>query len=344
MRIAGKALSLDDVVLLPQYSDIETRKTVNLEQMIFERSYPISLKYPIFSSNMDTVTEVDTALAMSKVGGAGILHRYKPSKTVIQWIKTLKEVSCAKAIAIPSVGVKEGETALANDYFEAGADAVCIDVAHGDHKLVFNLIKDLEEVADRLIVGNVVTLDAATRLADLGVTTLKVGIGNGSICSTRVMTGHGLPQITALFDVSQVKRRYPNVKLISDGGVKNSGDCVKVLAAGADIVMSGSLFAGCRETPCLKDGKRVYRGMASREARQAFYGNDYQQVAEGESFENIPEKGSVIDVVEELVMGIKSGLSYSGAHSLEELHRKAVFYEVTPAGFTEGTPHYRLRI
>lgn len=342
-KIAGRALSPDDVVLMPQYSDILTRKHVDLSQTIFAKSPrgPILLQHPLLSSNMDTITEYETAQAMAQAGAAGVLHRYKAPEIIEQWVKRLHE---QEFIAIPSIGVKEQDLSIAHEYFGRGADAICIDVAHGDHKLVFNLLKNLREYADRLIVGNVVTLDAATRLCDLGITCIKVGIGNGSICSTRVMTGHGLPQITALFEVSQVKRRYPRVKIISDGGVKNSGDCVKVLAAGADIVMSGSLFAGCKETPSLKDGRRVYRGMASREARQAFYGNDYQQIPEGESFSDIPEKGSVIDVVQELVMGIKSGLSYSGASNLEELHRKAIFYEVTPAGFVEGTPHYRLKL
>lgn len=341
-RIAGKALSPDDVVLLPQYSNIVTRKTVDLSQILFPTTHRrFELKYPIFSSNMDTITEYETAQAMSKIGAAGILHRYKNSNQVKLWIDTLRENSC---IAIPSVGVKENESELALDYLNRGAHAVCIDVAHGDHQLVFDAVKRLKHVADRLIVGNVVTVDAATRLCDLGITCIKVGIGNGSICSTRIMTGHGLPQITALFDVSQVKKRYPDVKIISDGGVKNSGDCVKVLGAGADIIMSGSLFAGCKETPRLEDGTRAYRGMASREARQAFYGKDYQQIPEGESFSNIQEKGSVAEVVEELVMGIKSGLSYSGASNLTELHQKATFYEVTQSGFIEGTPHYRLRV
>jgi len=341
-KIAGKALSPDDVVLLPQYSNILTRKTVDLSQVLFPTTHRrFELKYPIISSNMDTVTEYETAKAMSQAGALGILHRYKEPNQVMKWISSLRENSCT---AIPSVGVKENESELARDYLNRGAHAVCIDVAHGDHQLVFDAIKRLGHVVDQLIVGNVVTVDAATRLCDLGVTCIKVGIGNGSICSTRVMTGHGLPQITALFDVSQVKKRYPNVKIISDGGVKNGGDCVKVLAAGADIVMSGSLFAGCKETPLLEDGRRGYRGMASREARQAFYGKDYQQVPEGESFADIPEKGSVVEVVEELVMAIKSGLSYSGASNLEELHQKATFYEVTYSGHIEGTPHFKLRV
>lgn len=344
-RIAGKALSPDDVVLLPQYSDIITRSTIDLSQEVFG----FKLKYPIISSNMDTVTEYETAKTMWKAGALGILHRYKSPEIVKSWIKKLQEEDC---VAIASVGVKPGEVERAIEYLNLGAKAVCIDVAHGDHELVFKAVKSLignfdhsgRSVVDRLIVGNVVTIDAATRLCDLGVSVIKVGIGNGSICSTRVMTGHGLPQITALFDVSQIKKRYPKVKIISDGGVKNSGDIVKVLAAGADLVISGSLFAGCKETPKLEDGTRGYRGMASREARQAFYGKDYQQVPEGEAFANIPEKGSVATVVEELVMGVKSGLSYSGASNLVELHQKAVFYEVTTAGYTEGTPHYRLKI
>lgn len=336
-RIAGKALSPDDVVLLPQYSAIATRSSIDLSQKFLE----LDLKYPIISSNMDTVTEYETARAMWKVGALGILHRYKDPETILSWIKKLISEDCRPVV---SAGVKPADIMLVEKYFETGAHAVCIDVAHGDHDLVFKAIKALKSYANRLIVGNVVTVDAATRLCDLGIKVQKVGIGNGSICSTRVMTGHGLPQITALFDVSQVKKRYPDVKLISDGGVKNSGDIVKVLAAGADLVMTGSLFAGCKETPLLEDGTRGYRGMASREARQAFYGKDYQQVPEGEAFTNIPEKGSVISVVEELAMGIKSGLSYSGSTSIKELQQKAIFYEVTPAGFTEGTPHFRLRI
>jgi len=336
-KIAGRALSPDDVVLLPQYSNIATRSNINLTQKVFN----FHVKYPLISSNMDTITEFETAQAMSEAGGFGILHRYKSPETIKSWIKMLVHNHC---IAIPSIGVKEKDLELAYDYFSYNAHAVCIDVAHGDHELVYTMISKLKDVSHQLIVGNVVTLDAAIRLCDLGVRVIRVGIGNGSICSTRVMTGHGLPQITALLAVSEIKKRYPDCKIISDGGVKNSGDIVKVLAAGADLVMSGSLFAGCKETPKLEDGTRGYRGMASREARQAYYGKDYKQVPEGESFSNINERGSVIDVIDELVMGIKSGLSYTGANNIEELHQKAVFYEITPSGFIEGTPHFRLRV
>lgn len=332
----GKALSFDDIVLLPQYSDIDTRKNVSLKSKFFD----FDVEHPIISSNMDSITGFEMARAMYKAGGLGFLHRYKSKETILNWIKNLR---ICGALAIPSIGVKESEFDVALEYLDNGANAICIDVAHGDHQMVFNLVSKLKTRSNANIIGgNVVTYEAAKRLYEAGCSTVRVGIGNGSLCSTRIVTGHGLPQITALMNVSHLKTYYSDFKIICDGGIRHSGDCVKAFAVGADFIMGGSLFAGCDETPILENGKRGYRGMASREARQAFYGATYKQIPEGEAAREVNPKGPVKNVVDELVLGIKSGLSYSGALDIPALQRRAILYEVSHAGYIEGTPHFKL--
>ena len=326
-----KCLSYDDVLLIPQYSDIESRVKVNLESRLGNTTFPL----PIISSPMDTVTETEMALAMHAVGGLGIIHRY---------------CSIAEQVGHVSYeGVRAAAIGVTGDYLErssalygAGIRIFCLDVAHGDHLLVRNAIEKLREEygeSAHLMAGNVATRDAYERLSDWGADSIRVGIGGGSICSTRIQTGHGCPTFQSILDCSQSDR---DTIIIADGGIRTSGDAVKALAAGADFVMLGSLLAGTTETPGeLFEGKRgkkykVYRGMASKEAQKDWRGTHSSN--EGIST-TVPFRGSVSAILEDLENGIRSGLSYSGSRTIYALQFKAQFIKQTPAGQVEGSTH-----
>ena len=326
-----KYLSFDDVLLVPQYSDIKSRSEVNLESRLGNTTFPL----PIISSPMDTVTETEMALAMDAVGGLGIIHRY---------------CSVAEQVGFASYeGARAVAIGVTGDYFErasalygAGIRIFCLDVAHGDHLLVRDAIEKLREEygeSAHLMAGNVASRDAYERLSDWGADSIRVGVGGGSICSTRIQTGHGCPTFQSVLDCSQSDR---DTTIIADGGIKNSGDMVKAMAAGADFVMVGSLLAGTAETPGelfeSKRGKKykVYRGMASKEAQKDWRGTHSSN--EGIST-TVPFKGPVGDVLEDLENGIRSGLSYSGSRTIYGMQFKSQFIKQTPAGQVESSTH-----
>jgi IMP dehydrogenase len=339
-------VTFDDISLVPQYSQIESRRVVNLTTDFLG----FKLKTPLLSSNMSTITESKMATAMAKAGAAGILHRYAKVENVCDWIRTLSFSNIHPII--PSIGIQTYDLDNALLYQESGADAVCIDVAHGDSQMMVEMIKHVKGIGMKVIAGNVCTYSGADRLFRAGADAIKVGIGNGSNCSTRVVTGHGIPQLTALMECSDARKNFPNRLIISDGGVKNSGDCVKALAFGADLVMSGHLFAGCPETPgevltggglVDSDGNAVqkwkkYSGMASTEARKVFdpsLSDDYlPEGIERLVLLNLPAE----EIVAQLSAGIRSGLSYTGSNNLEEFRKNVLYVMVTNNGEQEGRP------
>jgi IMP dehydrogenase len=317
-------LTFNDVLLVPQRTDLESRMDADTSSVIGN----ISLRIPIISANMDSITGIDMAIAMGRAGGAGILHRYDSPEKILKSIMILKD---HRVPAIPSVGVKAVDWSAACLYRQL-TDAICLDVAHGDSTGALQMVKEL---CDRLhfktiIAGNVATKDGALRLVSCGANVIKVGIGPGSVCETRSVTGHGVPQFTAIMDVCEALRGTPT-HVIADGGMNNSGDIVKALAAGAHAVMTGSLLAGTKE--CNK--KRIYRGMASAEAQKEWLGKVNNNAPEGIS-QDINERGPVSEVLEKLVGGIRSGLSYSGSESLHQLREKAVFMKVSPTTMIEN--------
>lgn len=338
--IKSNALTFDDILLLPQYSDIASRKDVDISTTMLGVKFPT----PICSANMDTVTEVAMANEMFRLGGIGFLHRYAAPKAVLQWLNAVHE---AKNIAIPSIGIKNADFDWALKYAECGVLAVNIDIAHGDSKHMVAMIKRLTKEGIEVVAGNVATYDGALRLADAGAGVIKVGIGPGSLCTTRIVTGHGVPQLSAIEDCAQIKHKYP-VSIIADGGIRNAGDCVKALAFGADMVMVGSLFAGTEESPGkavqLQNEKGLYywakefRGMASEAARNSVTKTDSSYTPEGEST-FVKFKGPVKDIVNQLTGGIRSGFSYSGVHSLKELQDNAKYVTITGNGMAESKPH-----
>jgi len=333
-----QTIAFDDVLLQPQYSDITSRKEVSLSAPL---DGLIKLKIPIVASPMDTVSEWKMASSLSSMGGMAIIHRYNSIEEQADQVKN--------ALAVPDCTIVGAAVGVSGDFveravrcYEAGAKVICIDVAHGDHAMVKTAIASLREQLGmniHIMAGNVATLEGFNRLADWGANSIRVGIGGGSICSTRIQTGHGVPTLQSIIDCARTDR---DAILIADGGIKNSGDIVKALAAGADVVMLGSLLAGTDETPSEtfrdRDGRcfKAYRGMASAEAQKAWRGKTCS--LEGVST-TIPCKGSVKNVVEELLTGVRSGLSYSGARDISELQSKARFILQSHAASIESSTH-----
>ncbi len=466
-------LTYDDVLLVPQYSDVPSRRKLSTQTRLTRR---ISLQIPIVSSNMDTVTEAEMAIAMAREGGIGIIHRFMPVDEQAQQITRVKkaesfvvdhpitltvehtvadakhiveetgtggilivngggelvgimttrdllfenderrsvtEVMRREVVTAPAqttleqaqqilhehrieklplvdgqgrvaglitlkdlmkivqfpkatkdargrlavgaaVGVRKKELKRVECLLQAGADCVVVDIAHGDSKFEIEIIKDIRRRFPdvEIIGGNVATAEGTRRLIDAGVDAVKVGVGPGSICVTRVVAGAGVPQLSAVMECAEAARAA-NIPIIADGGIRTPGDAVKALAAGASTVMVGSLLAGTDESPGLmmtRKGHRykVSRGMASVQAsvvRKQREGNGWitqedvdDYVSEGVEAA-VPYRGRVKEVLTQLVGGVQSGMSYSGAHSIEELQQKAVFVRMTPAGLKESLPH-----
>lgn len=338
-----RGLTFDDVLLVPTYNDIPSRKYVNTSvQMGIWR-----LGIPVISSNMETVTGHEMAKTIGDLGGMGILHRFM---SIEDNLREFGRAENGKPIGI-SLGLSDG-IERAEQLYSIGARIFCVDIAHGHSKAASSLVKSLREHMPDvyIIAGNVATYRGAQYLTDFGADAVKVGIGPGSVCSTRIKTGFGVPQITAIQDCARSE-----AFLIADGGIRTPGDAVKAFAAGADAIMLGGMLAGTDETPGEVQQEpiwesaspagfehrkfKVFRGMASREAQEDHFGQmDGWKAAEGVSVK-VPYKGPVGDVIADLMGGIRSGLTYCGAKTIKQLKHKAEFIEITRNGFVEGMPH-----
>lgn len=328
------ALTFDDVVLVPQYSEVVSRKLVYTTTQVGGRT----LKVPILSANMDTVTGLEMAKVMDELGGMGVLHRFASAEQQLAWVKELGNK------AVPSIGVHADDLVRAESYRKY-TSAICVDIAHGHNKLAGDTVEHVFKLGfSTIIAGNIATADGAEYLVSKGANVVKVGVSPGSMCTTRVVTGHGYPQLSAITQVAKRLLRYPYITLVADGGIRNSGDIVKSIAAGADAVMIGGLFAGSDETPGellpVKNGKqqKLYRGSASESAQKASRGFVSNDAPEGEHT-YVDAKGPVKDIVANLMGGLRSGMSYAGAFTLHELQQNAVFARITANGLAEGKPH-----
>jgi len=341
-----KAYSYDDILLVPQYSEITSRGSVDLSSKIGH----IKLDLPILSANMDTVTEDAMAIAMHNAGGVGVLHRFAPLSGLGGQENWLLRMAEAGAPRIVSVGVSDHIPALQRTYDKCGFEGICVDVAHGDHKQVVDMLEKLDGVFDRdkvtFIAGNVATPGGALTLAEAGAHVVKVGVGPGSVCTTRIQTGHGYPQFSAVAECVEAVDEL-GCNIIADGGIRFAGDIVKALAVGASAVMVGSMLAGTEESPgeiftLNGESYKRYRGMASREIQEEKRSSRKARV-EGVSA-NIPLRGSVQAILQELRHGIESGLSYSGATDLNSLLFAAEFVEVTAMTLAENHAHNTNRL
>ncbi len=333
-----EALTYDDVLLVPQYSDIKSRSEVDLTSYLDDIT---SFEVPIISSPMDTVSEEDMAMAMFRSGGLSIIHRYNSIERQAEIVAHACERGCNTVGA--AIGVTGDFEERAHALYNAGASVLCIDIAHGHHAMMkdaLGFLRDTFGASVHIMAGNVATREGYEDLCDWGADSVRCNIGGGSICSTRIQTGHGVPGLQTIMDCAASDR---DAVIIADGGIKNSGDITKALAAGADFVMLGSLLAGTDESPgeveIDQDGNRfkVYRGMASRDAQKSWRGR-LSSAPEGIAT-TVSYKGSVLDIMHDLSMGIRSGLSYSGARSVSELQLSAKFIKQTNASQTESNTH-----
>ncbi len=341
--IKTEALTYDDVLLQPQYSDIRSRKEIDIGARF---NKDINLSLPIISSPMDTVTGGTMAATMSTAGGIGIIHRYNTVEAqVLEVVRAYEARPDDNVIVGAAIGVTGDYFERAQALISAGVDVLCLDVAHGHHLLMKEALIDIRELAPsvHIMAGNVATLQGVNDLSDWGADSVRCNIGGGSICSTRIQTGHGIPGLQTIFECAKTDR---NVSIIADGGIRNSGDMVKAIAAGADAVMCGSLLSGTAETPGNvfedRDGfkYKTYRGMASKEAQMSWRGkySSFEGVAS-----QVPFRGNVGLLLEDLKRGLRSGFSYSGARNISELQSKAVFVRQTSAGFGESKTHINTR-
>ena len=346
MGTIKESLTFDDVLLIPQYSNVlpsQTDISLNLTKNI-------SLSVPFLSSAMDTVTESKMAIAIAKEGGIGIIHRNLTIK------KQIKELSKVKKKLLPvgaAVGTNKEDLVRARDLIDNGCDLIVIDTAHGHSEKVLRMLSRLKKINYKIpiCVGNIATGEAAKKLYNFGADIIKVGIGPGSICTTRMVAGIGVPQISAIMEVKKTLKNK-KIKIISDGGIKFSGDIAKALAAGADAIMMGSIFAGTDESPGQKfkvKGKiyKQYRGMGSIGAMSSGSAGRYFQKNYKDKSKFVPEgvegrveyKGNVSKIIYQLKGGLRSSMGYIGARNLNQISKNAQFIKITKAGFYESMVH-----
>lgn len=357
-----RAITFDDILLRPQYSKIQSRAEVSTS--VTDKTGKLSLALPIISANMDTVTEHEMANWIHSQGGLGALHRFMSVEA------NLKEYKASPKETIVSVGTNPKEMERAEALVNAGATNICVDVAHGHAEYVKTMIKALRDKFGSsicIIAGNVATKEGAQFLADAGADIIKVGIGGGSVCTTRIKTGFGVPTLASIIECANVDR-----SLIADGGIRTPGDIVKALACGADFVMLGSMLSGTHYTPGLITGqepnygykdeegshgrshavsvitgydyskaRKSYRGMSSKDvADQHLGGLTWQRTDEGVST-TVPYKDKEKSeyIIQDIRGGLRSGLTYSGVNNIVDLQKYVNYHLISEASKTESLPH-----
>lgn len=361
-KIQYEGLTYDDVLLIPRYSEVLPHEVV-LTTRIHQR---IVLKIPILSAAMDTVTEANLACALAKMGGLGVIHKNMSIEEQVAQVAYVRsqhvdDDDCAmaciddskKLCVAAAVSVGSDLEARVDALVQADVSVITIDSAHGHSKGILDAVRLIRQKYNELpiIAGNIVTAQAAQALCDAGVSAIKVGVGPGSICTTRVVAGVGVPQLSAIAEVAKVCKKR-NVFVIADGGIKLSGDIVKAIAAGADCVMLGSLFAGCEEAPgelFVENGKsyKAYVGMGSvaamkRGSKDRYFQSETKEVHKlvPEGIEGrVPYKGLLSDVVYQLLGGLRSGMGYCGTQTIQKLQTDGTFVRISNAGLKESHPH-----
>lgn len=359
-------LTFDDILLIPDYAGF-SRSDIDLTTKLTKK---ITLRAPFVSAPMDTVTESALSIALAKLGGIGIIHRNMSIQDQADEVSKVRE---EKLLVGAAVGASANYLDRVDALIKADVSVILVDSAHGYSKQIIDAIKEIKKKYKTIevIAGNIATQKGAEALIAAGADGLRVGMGPGAICTTRIISGMGVPQITALQGAvaGAAKTKTP---VIADGGIKYSGDMVKAFAVGASTVMMGSYFASTIESP----GKKIvlkkdqvpqrfqsifkqdveeytfkeYRGMGSIGAMQhgakiksedEFHGKTYKdRVLVAEGVEGmVPVKGDVQMLIDQAIGGIKSGMYYVGAKTLPELHKKAEFIQITQASLTESHPH-----
>lgn len=325
-----RGLSYDDVLLIPQDSPIDSRQNVKLNTFLTD---DFELSRPLLSAPMDTVTEEEMAIALGEAGGLGTIHRYM---SIEEQAKHVTEVKRADVPVAAAIGIDEDYISRAERVHSAGADALMVDVAHGHLRKCRTAVEELTARFEDpvLIAGNVATPHGVADLAHAGADCVKVGVGPGSHCTTREVTGVGVPQFTAVQACAD-EARNQGVSVIADGGIRNSGDAVKALMAGANAVMMGSFFMGTDESPgevqkTTDGGKvKITRGMASKEANDERTDKELKPSVEEGVVQQTEYKGPVTPLIEEFAAGLRSGLSYCGGPTIGQARQNAEFIEIT---------------
>jgi len=338
-------LTFDDVLLVPKLTKLRSRSEVDLSTRLTPK---IKLKIPLVTANMDTVTEEKMALGIGKIGGIGIIHRFLTIERQVDEVKKVKKEGVCVGAAI---GIKDDYLERTKALIGADCDVIVIDIAHGHSQDLLRVLKKLVKKFPRkeFVAGNVATAEATKELIKSGAAAVKVGIGPGALCTTRVVAGAGVPQLSAIDECAVVAKKY-HIPIIADGGIRTSGDIVKALAAGASTVMIGTLFAGCDESPALtffRDNKKykLTRGMASllanhdRNQREGRIIKDLKSYSAEGIEAVVPYRGSVVDLSHQLLGGVRSGFSYCGAKNINELWQKAEFIQITQSSLIESKPH-----
>lgn len=340
-RIIGKGYSFDDVLIAPRYNKVLSRKDVNFRTRVTKNH---SIEIPILAANMDTICESEMAIALGRLGGLGVIHRFM---SIEKQAEEVKKVKAEKLLCAAAIGVKDFEE-RAEALIKSGLEILVIDIAHGHSKYAGKTLDYLKEKYPNIDVmaGNIATKDAAEYFLSKGADAIKVGIGAGSLCTTRLMTGAGIPQITAIIDVYEAT--HGEIPICADQAIRTAGDIVKALGAGANTVMCGFLLAGTDETPgeiIERDGNKfkLYRGSASYDVSLKNKGTEEAIISIEGTETLIPYKGPIAPIIREVLGGLASGMTYIGAREMKNLVGKADFIEITSAGFTESTPHGKKR-
>jgi IMP dehydrogenase len=337
-RIIGEGFSFDDVLIVPKYNKIFSRKEVKFKTKV-TRNYEIEI--PIIAANMDTICEEQMAISLGKLGGLGVIHRFMPIEEQAEQVERVKNHNLIVAAAI---GVKDAKKRL-EALVESEVDIIVIDIAHGHSKYAGKTLDFIKENYPDIDVmaGNIATKDAAEYFLSKGADAVKVGVGPGSLCTTRLMAGAGVPQLTAIMDVYEATKG--EIPICADGGIKKPADLTKAIGAGADTIMSGYLFAGTQETPgeiIEKNEKKfkLYRGSASYDVsikKARLDGDKDKEVISIEGEKTIIlYKGPIEPIIKKFLGGLASGMTYIGAKEMKNIIGKADFKRITNEGIKES--------
>ena len=357
-----KTFTFDDVQIIPKYSDVSSRKVCSTVTSFTKKRY---IDIPLIASPMKSICEFEMAYTMWTLGGVGIVHRfnsideqadivnslYKRITSQISEFDDRVEHRFTNPVIAAAIGSKQKDIFRAKALLQAGANVLLIDIAHGHHSSMKQILGDLRalkrslatdlDTSFEVIAGNIATPEAAKDLEKWGADALRVGIGGGSVCETRIRTGVGIPQISCLQSIADVA----NTPIISCGGIRYPGDVAKALGAGASSVILGSMLSGAKETP----GDIKYFGKYGKRQRMKIYHGSASDVQKTLSFEElnniegtatmVPYKGSTEEIVDEIMDGVRSAMSYVGSESIHKFYLNTEFVQITTNGLQEAMPH-----
>lgn len=346
MRLYSKEnqLAFDDILIVPQASEVVSRKDIDLTMSIGHENRKVELYFPIIAAPMDTVCESKMAMEVAAHGGLGIIHRYMNEEEQKHEVFSVAKKGYAVGAAVGSSCNNTSNLQQVESLIFSGAKVILVDTANGHNIFAIETVKQIRRAFPNIhiMAGNVSTWDGFLALSLAGADSVRVGIGGGGCCTTRVVTGHGMPTLASIMNIYETQERLElPTSIIADGGIRNSGDMVKCFAAGADAVMVGSILSGHEQSPgkIISLGNKKYkrlRGMASLEAQYEW--RKSVSVVEGAATD-IEYRGDVSRTLDNLRGGVSSGCSYSGVYKLSDLQFVSQYITITSNGMNEGKPH-----